>query len=324
MLPNRHGTWLSRKLILFYSKHRGELMAQRNREIGYGLEPEPPKTSTKSHTTPTAPHQIARALGYVMARCRPSYLAILVIVSLMGCAPLRTLPPAKPISQDQAHHLISRMRAQADGVFSFLGVGKLLFREGEEETDMNLLAVGQRPSRVRLEVTHSWGKPLLYLVADKQNTSVLSFVEHTFYSGPSSQLNKRQFFLFELDLEAAWVILAGRIPILPHRKVESLRPNEITLFDGQGEAVERLTFRSGLSLPRSINFPRQGFTVVLSQFKEGTQGPYPAKVTIAQGDERQLEIRYTSLQFNRPIPEEIFRLNPPPDVEIIQQDYQEH
>lgn len=299
-------------------------MAQGNRETGYGREPEPPKTSTKSHTTPTGPHQTAKVPGYVMARSRPLYLALLVIVSLMGCAPLRILPPAKPMSQDQAHHLISQMRAQADGVYSFLGIGTLLFREGEEETEMNLLAVGQRPSRVRLELTHTWGRPLLYLVADRENTSVLSFVEHTFYSGPSSQLDTRQFFLFELDLDAAWVLLAGRIPILPHRKVESLRPNEITLFNGQGKAVERLTFHSGLSLPRSIHLPRQGFTVELSRFKEGTQGPYPSKVIIAQGDERQLEIRYTSLQLNRPIPEEIFHLNPPPDVEIIQQDYLEH
>ncbi len=188
---------------------------------------------------------------------------------------------------------------------------------------MNLLAVGKRPSSVRLEVTHTWGKPLFYIVADNQNTSVLSFVDHTFYSGPSSHLDTKQFFLFKLDLDAAWVILSGRIPILPHRKVESLRPNEITLFNGQGQAVETITFRSGLSLPASIHLPGQGFTVVLSQSKEGTPEPYPSKISVAQGDERHLEIRYKSLQINRPVPDEIFHLNPPPDVEIIQQDHRE-
>jgi len=275
------------------------------------------------HPSCTTACQIARRLGYVMARSRPSCLAIIAIALLVGCAPLRTLPPAKPISQDQAHHLIKQMRVYADEVFSFVGVGKLLFREGVGETDMNLLAVGQRPSRVRFELTHTWGKPLLYLVADKQNTSVLSFVEHTFYSGPSSGLQRGLFFPFELDLDTAWVILSGRIPILPHCRVESLRPNEITLFDGRGEPVERLIFAPGLSLPSSIHLSRQELTVALSQFKEGSMGPYPSKVIIAQGDERQLEIRYTSLEFNRSIPEELFRLNPPPDVRIIQKNYQE-
>jgi hypothetical protein len=275
------------------------------------------------HTSCTTACQIARRLGYVMARSRPSYLAIIAIALLVGCAPLRTLSPGRPISQDQAHHLITQMRVHADEVFSFVGMGKLFFREGEEGTDMNLLAVGQRPSRVRLEVTHTWGKPLLFLVADKRNTSVLSFVEGTFYTGPSSGLKRGLFFPFELDLDTAWVILSGRIPILPHSRVESLRPNEITLFNGRGEAVERLIFAPGLSLPSSIHLSRQELTVALSQFKEGSMGPYPSKVIIAQGDERQLEIRYTSLEFNRSIPEELFRLNPPPDVRIIQKNYQE-
>ena len=260
-----------------------------------------------------------RRLGFRHARC----ILLLVLAAFTGCAPLRPLPPARPLSQDQAHHLISQMRAQADGVFSFVGIGKLLFKQGDGETEMNLLAVGQRPSRMRLELTHTWGKPLLYMVVDRQNSSVLSFVENTFYSGPLSQVDTSRFFPFELDLDAAWVLLAGRIPILPHCTVESLRPNELTLLNGRGDTVERLTFPSGRSLPRSIHLPEQGFTVALSRFKEAPSGPYPSKVSIAQGDERRLEIRYTSLQVNRPIPEEIFRLNPPPDVEIIQQDYRE-
>jgi hypothetical protein len=215
------------------------------------------------------------------------------------------------------------MKAQADEVSSFLGTGKLLFREGLQETDMNLLAVGRRPSKIRLELTHSWGKPLLYIVAENRNTSVLSFVEHTFYSGPPSGLPREQFFPLELDLEAVWLILSGRIPILPHCTVASLRPNEITLFDGQGEAVERLFFSQGLTLPTEIHLPGQGFALALSRFKEGTLGRYPSRVSISQGDERQLEILYTSLHHNRPIPDEIFRLNPPPDVRIIQPDSRE-
>jgi hypothetical protein len=284
----------------------------------------PLKSPDPSHPSPSTVRQIVRTLDCLTGRGKLSYLATLAVVSLLGCAPLRTPIPAKPISQDRAFQLISRMKAQADGVFSFLGVGKLLFREGADETDMKLLAVGKRPSRMRLELTHTWGKPLLYIVTDKQNTSVLSFVEQTFYSGPSSQLNRNQFFLFDLDLDAAWTILSGRIPILPHRTVESLRPNELTLLNGRGDVVESLIFAPGLPLPTSIHLPRQGFTVALSQFKEGPIGPYPSKIAIARGDERQLEILYSSLQLNRPIPEEIFRLNPPPDVEIIQPDYREH
>jgi len=282
------------------------------------------KVSIPFQPTRNAARKIETVPRFVTARNRSSYLAVIAVALLAGCASLRSLPPAKPISQDQAHHLITLMRAKADEVSSFVGMGKLLFRDGEEETDMSIVAVGQRPSRVRLELSHTWGKPLLFLVADQQNTSVLSFVEGTFYAGPSSGLQGGLYFPFELDLNTAWVILSGRIPILPHSRVESLGPNEITLFDGRGEPVERLVFDRDRSAPTSIHLSRQGLTVAFSQFKEGVMGPYPSKVTIAQGDERQLEIRYTSLELNRSIPEELFGLDPPPDVKIIRKNGQDH
>jgi outer membrane biogenesis lipoprotein LolB len=299
-----------------------EFAFQRDREIEMARIMSLSNASALFHLCCSASLQIVTVLGFMMPRSQCFYIAIIALALAVSCAPLQTLPPAKPISQDQAHRLIAQLRAQADEVFSFVGAGKLLLRERRGETDMNLIAVGQRPSRIRLELTHTWGKPLIFLVADKQNTSVLSFVEHTFYSGPSKQLNRRQFFPFEIDLEIVWVILSGRIPVLPHCNVASLRQNEITLFDGQGDTVERLTFSRDRSIPTSIHLPKQGLTVTLSQFKAGTMGPYPSKVSISQGDERHAEIRYTSLEFNRSIPEELFALNPTPDVQIIQEDYQ--
>ncbi|OPL15605.1 MAG: hypothetical protein AVO38_10110 [delta proteobacterium ML8_D] len=280
------------------------------------------KASIPFHPSCTSAGNITTLLRFIMARNRPFYLALIAVALLVGCAPLRPLSPGRPISQDQAHYLITQMRAQANEVFSFVGMGKLLFRKGQEETYINLLAVGQRPSRIRLELTHTWGKPLIFLVADKRNTSLLSFIEHTFYSGPSTGLQGGLYFPFELDLEAIWVILSGRIPILSHCRVESLGPNEITLFDGQGQMVERLTFAQDCSIPTSIHIPGQGLTVALSQFKQGGLGPYPSKISISQGDELHVEIRYTSIEFNRPIPEELFALNPPPDVRIIRKNDQ--
>lgn len=247
-----------------------------------------------------------------------SYLTIFVLTLLIGCAPLVPSPPVEPLSREQTTYLISHMRAQGDKVFSFLGVGKLRFKQGEEESVSNLLAVGYRPFRVRLEITHSWGKPLFYIVADKRNISVLSLAEHKFYSGPPSHLYTRQFFLFDLDLDSAWMILSGRVPILPHHRAISLKPNEITLFNWQDEVVEIISFFSSSLLPRSVHFPKRGLTILLSRFKEGALGRYPSKIIIAKGDENQLEIQYKSLQLNKTIPEEIFRLDPPPDFEIIQ------
>jgi hypothetical protein len=246
------------------------------------------------------------------------YVGFLALTLVMGCAPLKPAPPARPFSQEETARLISGMRERGDKVFSFLGIGKARYNEGEGEGESNLLVVGSRPHRVRFEITHPWGKPLFYIVDDGANISVLSFVDHRFYIGQPSQFHDTRFFLFDLDQVSAWMMLSGMVPILPHARAMSLNPNEITLYSWQDEVVEVITFSSSPLLPSSVHLPAQGFTAVLSEFRQGTIGSYPSRIRISQGDERGLEIRYTSLQLNTPVPEEVFRLDPPPGFEIIE------
>ena len=244
-------------------------------------------------------------------------LILFAVILPLGCAPLVPYVPERPFSQEQTTQLISHLRAQGDETSSFVGVGKLWYRDGEEESDSNLLVVGSRPFKLRLEVTHTWGKPLVHLVVDKRTISVLSLVEHKFYRGFPGDLPTRQFFLFDLDLDSAWMILSGTVPILPHQKAVSMKPNEITLYNDDDEAVETISFSSRSLLPRYVHLPQQGFTIALAEFKELSLGRYPSTITIAKGDENQIEIRYKSLQLNKQIPEEVFSLNPPPDFEIV-------
>jgi hypothetical protein len=98
----------------------------------------------------------------------------------------------------------------------------------------------------------------------------------------------------------------------------SLNPNEITLFNSQGEVVEIISFVSGSLQPKSVYFQKKGITIILSEFKEEGLGLYPLRIKIVRKDEDQLtEIRYKNFKFNKPVPEEIFLLNPPLGFEII-------
>jgi len=253
-----------------------------------------------------------------------SYLTVLAVSLVLGCAHLAPFPSAKPFSQGETAHLISHLSEQGEKIVSFQGVGRLRFKAGQEDSESNLFAVGSKPFRARLEITHPWGKPLFHLLVDERNISVLSLTDNKFFTGPSNPVNTNRFFLCGLDLDSAWKIFSGRAPILPHYRAASVRPNEITLYDRQGEVVEEITFSAGPHLPRSIYLPKKGITVMLSQFTDGDLGPHPLRIRIVKGDEEQLvEIQYKNLQVNTPIPEEIFRLNPPPGFEVIQLDYQE-
>ena len=248
-----------------------------------------------------------------------SYLTIFIFMLLLGCAPLVPSPPYAPFTQTETAQLISELRAEGRRITSFHGVGRLLYRDREEESELNLLAVGRRPFKVRLEVSHPWGRPLFFIVLDGDNTSVLSLVDHKFFKGRSSRLPMDLFFLLRLDLDSIWQILSGNVPVLPHSKAASLKPYEVTLYNGEGEVTQIISFFPRSLLPRSVSFPYEGITIMLSDFKQDDFGPRPLRIEIARKDTNQsVEIRYKDLTRNKPIPEEVFSLDPPPGFEVIE------
>ena len=248
-----------------------------------------------------------------------SYLTIFPLILLLGCAHLVSFPSAKPFSQKESDRLISNLQDQEGKITSFQGIGKLMLKNGEEEIETNLFAVGSNPYKIRLEITHPWGKPLLYIVANEKSISVLSLTDKKFFKGPPHSFNMKQFFLYGLDLDLVWKIFSGSVPILSkYGGTMSLKPHEISLYNKQGEVMEAISFSSKTLLPRSIYFPKKGFTIILSEFDQGDLGLHPLKIKVLKENEDQLVvIRYKSLTLNKAVPEEIFQLNPPPSFEIV-------
>lgn len=249
-------------------------------------------------------------------------LAACVGTLLVGCAPLVRLPSKPAFTPKETTKLISHLRGHGERVWSFQGVGTVRLKEGERLSDADLFAVGRRPLKVRLEITHPWGRPLSHIVVDEEHISVLSLTDNKFLAGPSSPFNREKLLLFGLDLDSAWKILSGSVPILPHHSAVSLRPGEIALYNRKGEVVEIISFFHDPLLPRSVSLPGKRITILLSQFEEGDLGPYPSRIRVRKGGARRsLELRYKRLRLNRPVPEEIFQLKPPPGFEIIPLDY---
>jgi len=248
-----------------------------------------------------------------------SYLFVFLFTLVSGCASLAPFPPAKPFSQKESDRIISKLIDQEKKVLSFQGLGKVMIKKGEEEIEANLFTVGSNPYKIRLEITHSWGRPLIHIVADEKNISVLSLTEKKFFRGPPHSFNREQFFLYGLDLDLVWKIFSGSVPILSSSvRMMSLRPHEISLYNKQDEIVETICFSSKTLLPQSIHFPKKELSILLSEFDEGSLDPHPLKIKILKQREDQLVvIRYKKLTFNNLVPEEIFHLNPPPSFEIV-------
>jgi hypothetical protein len=233
-------------------------------------------------------------------------------------------PPTPPFSQKETAQLIASLKTQGDKVTSFQGIGKLRFKDGEQESEANLLAVGSRPFRVRLEISHPWGRPLFFVVADKKRTQAVSFVEKKVFRGEWSRLSLRPFSVLTLDQNSLWMVLSGGVPILPHARAASLKQHEIRLFDAEEDVREIIAFFPDSRLPRSVYFPDRGITIVFSDYEHSDCGLKPSGITImSEVHNQSAEIRYKQLRINRSVPEEVFRLAPPPGFEIVDLNPQE-
>jgi hypothetical protein len=247
-----------------------------------------------------------------------SYLTLFVLIFLFGCAPLVPYPPTPPFSQKEAARIIASLKTQGDEVTSFQGIGKVRFKDGEQESEANLLAVGSRPLRVRLEISHPWGRPLFFVVADNKHTQAVSFVEKKVFRGEWSRLSLRPFSVLTLDPDSLWMALSGGVPILPHARAASLKQHEIRLFDEQEEVREIIAFFPDSRLPRSVYFPDKGITIAFSKYEHSDCGLKPSGIVImSEVHNQSAEIRYKQLRINRSVPEEVFRLALPPGFEIV-------
>jgi len=247
-----------------------------------------------------------------------SYLTLFALTILFGCAPLIPYPPTPPFSQKETAQLIAGLKEQEGRVASFQGLGKIRFKDGEQESEANLLAVGSRPLRVRLEISHPWGRPLFFVVADNKHTQAVSFVEKKVFRGEWSRLPARPFSVLALDPDSLWMVLSGGVPILPHARAASLKQHEIRLFDADEGIREIIAFFPDSRLPRSVHFPDKGITLVWSDYERSDWGLKPSGIVImSEGHNQSAEIRYKQLHINKSVPEEIFRLAPPPGFEIV-------
>ena len=87
-----------------------------------------------------------------------------VCMLLTGCAAVRTLMKGPPLTADRIDAILAGIDDQQAQVSSFYTLGKVLLKDGILEAEADALIVGTRePFRLKIELTHSWGKPLLHI-----------------------------------------------------------------------------------------------------------------------------------------------------------------
>jgi hypothetical protein len=182
-----------------------------------------------------------------------------------------------------------------------------------------IVSAGQRePLRLKIEVTHSWGQPIIQALISVTQAKVLVVPEKRFYVGQMKDSGFSGDFLpAGLDARQLWGALRG-FPSLPeYARVISGRGDQLTFLDSQGKSIQTVDFDPATRFPRSLSLPDPVVHVDFADINDD-QGVLFARHIIIESPDAglTLELEISQAIFNQPIPETIFSLNPPPGYEV--------
>ncbi len=238
---------------------------------------------------------------------------------LCSCAILHKTSSLPPLSEQDVKTLISGIQEQESEVSSCYMNGRLTVKNWIWNSDFNIFIAGTKePYRVKVEVTHSWGHPIVHVLIDRTTLKVLSFQEDRLYIGTFTPETLSEFFPGNFDTDLIWAVLRGYPNLLEHQRAISLESDQISLLDDHENVVEILNIYPDDLIPRQVSYPQQNITMLFSNIQEDQGIHYARKIEVKDRKKKgSLMIEKKEIGFNRTLPEELFLLEKPPLFDTI-------
>jgi hypothetical protein len=246
-------------------------------------------------------------------------LLALCLLLLPSCAGLGRSLFETPLDERALGIVVADLREQDQKVRSFFSSGRLWVKGwyGDDGEANIFAATTTSPFRMKIEATHPWGQPLLYLLEEGKDFRLLSYSERKLYFGESSPRSLSRFLPGNIDQTVLLDILRAYPVLEPSYRVFSKRGNEIRFQNQQGEEVRIVELDPVTRLPQEVILPHQSVKLVFQDFQESAGFRYARKVTVVHPLGGKLMI-YTveKMVFNREIPDEVFTLQAPQGFEM--------
>lgn len=245
------------------------------------------------------------------------WVAVLVLSS--GCAQLMTRSPSLPLARQQIAGIISSFEDQKSAVHTLVSSGTLTIESQGAQSDAEVLIVARRDlSRIRIDVTHAWGRPLLQILVDGPRLDILSFSEKRRYRGRLGNPFLLKQIPFPLDSDLLWS-LARAYPVLPpYHLAHSEKGDQITLTDNQKSDIQVIDLYPASNLPRRVRLCRQGTTISFSDFQDRGGLIYGGEIALSNAENTtRLTLAIRKMVFNGSVPEAIFQQEAPYDFEEV-------
>jgi hypothetical protein len=251
-------------------------------------------------------------------RSLPVLIRFSVVFLFFSCAAIEKRPVEKPLSDQEVAAVIATMRKQQGLVTSLAASGKLSIRNWYWGAETDVLLVGTRsPFRVKIEIAHSWGQPILHILIHEGRLKVLSFRDKKLFVSPFTSRALSRFFPGDLDPLLIWTVLRGYPALRAYDRVLSEKAHQIRLLNREERDIEVIDLSPSSYLPRRVSFPNRQIVLEFSEFQGQGGISYAAKVDInpLEGG-RKLTLRTNRMVPNKSIPDDVFTLHLPPTFQI--------
>lgn len=242
-----------------------------------------------------------------------------MILLIQGCARPPVQPPEVPFDPSRTEALLADIKKQQAMVTSAVCTGTLTVGYNSTVSRTNLLMAGyHQPLKLKIEVTHPWGTPLLHILVDGNDVRMVSFRDKRYVTGNLHDEVFAPYLPGAPGPAALWTLLRGYPDIPADYRALSTQPREIRLLDADGSVIQRLFFDPDSLLPSTVSFPPEGIAIRLSRFKRKGSIQYAGtyRLTGVQG-EGYVEIELDEITFNRTLPEAVLSLQVPPGYRSV-------
>ncbi|MBN2033464.1 MAG: hypothetical protein JW836_09325 [Deltaproteobacteria bacterium] len=225
----------------------------------------------------------------------------------------------RPFDEETVAALTADLLEQCEKVQNLVSVGRLQVKGwgGRDFEAAVFCAWIPSPLKIKIELTHPWGQPILYVLVDGEVFRFLSFYDRRFYTGYFADRSLSKF--LPGDVNTSFIKdLARAYPVIDAEyRTHSHWPNQISFYE-RGEELKIVTFDRDIRRPVEVAIPQSNTKLVFSDFK-AVKGLWFAQETAlihVLGGRRLLHSIETAV-FNRTLPEELFSLQAPPGFETI-------
>ena len=245
--------------------------------------------------------------------------SVLLLLLLSCCARVAITPPSPPLDHQAITGIISALKKQGAMVRTLVSSGTLTLDIKGSESDTTVLIVATRdPSKIKMEITHTWGRPLLHILINGSSLDILSFTDKRLYSGQLGHLGLSRLIPVPLSPELVWTLARAYPVLLNHNRALSVNGNQIALLDQKEDKIQVVDLYPETDLPHRVFFSQQNAEVIFSDFQNSDGIRYAKEMELNSPDDNdRLALEIRQITFNKPVPEAIFRLETPLDFELV-------